>query len=273
MNNEDSAYDRFFATVGTKACRDRLNAVQREALVRRAPLEKRYAAQAADNGWTFRTIGSLDRAYEAVVLDYVWGFWQYSLLSDCDTVPANAAKATDDEIWNTVDEISGFSAYTDQGLETYTPYYYQAGTQLGAPTIHFPHIEKRYVRYGYQPPRNFVPRDIAMKFQPWAMRDVDTWVRHNARHMLFVYGQNDPWGAERFRVDKGAKDSYVFTAPGMNHGANVAGLVPAEKALATARILQWAGLPATTAAQAKPLAAYDARLDVREPEREPALRP
>ncbi|MFF9091709.1 MULTISPECIES: S28 family serine protease [unclassified Streptomyces] len=272
VNDEDSAYDRFFASVGTEECRDKLNAVQREALVRREPLEKKYAAYAAENGYTFTTIGSLDRAYEAVVLDYVWGFWQYSLLSDCDTIPANAATASDDEIWNSVDEISGFSAYTDQGLETYTPYYYQAGTQLGAPTIRFPHIEKRYIRYGYQPPRNFVPREIPMRFQPWVMRDVDTWVRHEARHMLFVYGQNDPWGSERFRVDKGAKDSYVFTAPGMNHGANVAGLVPAQKELATARILAWAGVQQSTA-QARPLAAFDSRLDVRDVEREPALRP
>ncbi|MGV9886153.1 S28 family serine protease [Streptomyces sp. NPDC003395] len=272
VNDEDSAYDRFFASVGTEECRDKLNAVQREALVRREPLEKKYAAYAAENGYTFTTIGSLDRAYEAVVLDYVWGFWQYSLLSDCDTIPANAATASDDEIWNSVDEISGFSAYTDQGLETYTPYYYQAGTQLGAPTIRFPHIEKRYIRYGYQPPRNFVPREIPMRFQPWVMRDVDTWVRHEARHMLFVYGQNDPWGSERFRVDKGAKDSYVFTAPGMNHGANVAGLVPAQKELATARILAWAGVQQGTA-QARPLAAFDSRLDVRDVEREPALRP
>ncbi|MDQ0684001.1 hypothetical protein QF032_002955 [Streptomyces achromogenes] len=273
VNDEDSAYDRFFASVGTKECRDRLNAVQREALVRREPLERRYAADAAENGYTFTTVGSLDRAYEAVVLDYVWGFWQYSLLSDCASIPADAATATDDEIWKSVDAISGFSAYADQGLATYTPYYYQAGTQLGAPTIHFPAIEKKYIRYGYQPPRNFVPRDIPMRFQPGAMRDVDTWVRHNARHMLFVYGQNDPWGSERFRLGKGAKDSYVFTAPGLNHGANVAGLVADQKALATARILAWAGVPAPAVSQARPLAKFDAKLDVRDVEREPALRP
>ncbi|GGY65117.1 tripeptidyl aminopeptidase [Streptomyces olivaceoviridis] len=273
VNKEDSAYDRFFERVGTKECRDRLNAVQREALVRRGPLEQKYAAYAAENGYTFTTIGSLDKAYEAVVLDYVWGFWQYSLLKDCDTVPADAATATDEEIWNSVDTISGFSAYTDQGLETYTPYYYQAGTQLGAPTIHFPHIERKLIRYGYQPPRNFVPRSIPMRFQPDAMRDVDTWVRHHAHHMLFVYGQNDPWGSERFRLGAGARDAYVFTAPGANHGANVAGLVPEEKSLATARILKWAGASPSTVAEAKPLARYDAKLDVRDTEREPALRP
>jgi hypothetical protein len=91
--------------------------------------------------------------------------------------------------------------------------------------------------------------------------------------MLYVYGQNDPWGSERFRVDKGAKDSYVFTAPGMNHGANVAGLVAGQKDFATARILDWAGLSATSVAEAKPLAAFDKKLDVRDVEREPTLRP
>ncbi|GAA0647255.1 S28 family serine protease [Streptomyces thermocarboxydovorans] len=277
VNKEDSAYDRFFAKVGTKECRDRLNGVQREALVRREALKKKYQAYAEDNGYTFNTIGSLDRAYEAVVLDYVWGFWQYSTLDDCDSIPANAKKATDDEIWSSVDSISGFSFYTDQGLEPYTPYYYQAGTQLGAPTIHFPHIEKKYLRYGYMPPRYFVPRSIPMKFQPSAMRDVDSWVRHNARHMLFVYGENDPWGAEPFRLGHGARDSYVLTAPGMNHGANVAGLVPKEKALATARILDWADVtPAAVQddpAAAKPLAKFDAKLDKRGVEQERTLRP
>jgi hypothetical protein len=120
-----------------------------------------------------------------------------------------------------------------------------------------------------------VPRDISMKFQPGVMRDVDAWVKHNANQMLFVYGQNDPWGAEPFHLGKGARDSYVFTAPGMNHGANVAGLVPDQKALATARILEWAGV-ASAAVQAnpekaKPLAKYDSKLDKRKVERQ--LRP
>lgn len=275
VNREDSAYDEFFANVGTKECRDRLNGVQREALVRREPLEQRYAAYAAENEYTFNTVGSLDKAYEATVLDYVWGFWQYSLLSDCDTIPADAKNATDDEIWTSIDTIAGFSFYTDQGLEPYTPYYYQAGTQLGAPTIVFPHIEKKYIRYGYLPPRYFVPRDIEMKFQPWVMRDVDTWVRHNATRMLFVYGENDPWGAEPFHLGKGARDSYIFTAPGANHGARVAGLVDSERALATARILEWAGVASTSVqsnpSSAKPLAKFDAKLDKRGVER--TLRP
>lgn len=275
VNKEDSAYDRFFAKVGTKECRDKLNAVQREALVRRVPLEATYAAAAAEAGWTFTTVGNLDKAYEAVVLDYVWAFWQYSLLADCASIPV-AATATDQEIWDTVDAISGFSAYADQGLETYTPYYYQAGTQLGSPDIKQAHLGN-LSRYGYQPPRNFVPRDIPMAFQPAAMRDVDDWVKKNANQMLFVYGQNDPWGAEPFHLGYGVRDSYVMIAPGANHGASVSKLMESEKSLATAKILQWAGVAPATAltgpTAAAPLAKPDAQLDQRDLEREPMLRP
>ncbi|MCP3819597.1 aminopeptidase [Streptomyces sp. A3M-1-3] len=275
VNKEDSAYDRFFEKVGTKECRDKLNAVQREALVRRAPLEAKYQAWATAEGATFTTVGNLDRAFEAVVLDYVWAFWQYSLVADCEAIPV-AATATDQEIYDSIDAISGFSFYTDQGLAQYTPYYYQAGTELGSPDIKQPHL-KGLSRYGYQPPRNFVPRDIPMRFKPWVMDDVDSWVRQHAKQMLFVYGENDPWGAEPFRLGKGARDSYVFTAPGANHGANVAGLVADQKAKATAEILQWAGVaPAAVQenpAKAKPLAKSDAKLDKYDIEREPTLRP
>ncbi|MBC9716979.1 aminopeptidase [Streptomyces sp. TRM66268-LWL] len=263
VNDEDSAYDRFLSKVGTQECRDKLNNIQREALIRRGPLEEKYAAYAKENNFTFNTVGSLDKAYEAVVLDFTWAFWQYSLLSDCAAIPV-AKSATNEEIWNTVDAISGFSFYTDQGLSPYTPYYYQAGTELGSPDIEQPHLGG-LSRYGYQPPRNFVPREIEMKFKPWVMRDVDSWVRKNATRMMYVYGENDPWGAERFRPGKGTHDSHVFTAPGANHGANVAGLKADDKALATARILEWANVaPASVQADpgtAKALTAYDARLD------------
>ncbi|WP_128979041.1 aminopeptidase [Streptomyces roseicoloratus] len=259
VEKEDSAYDRFFATVGTADCRNRLNAMQREALVRREPLQKKLAAWAKDEGATFNTLGSLDKAYEAVVLDFVWGFWQYYGQDVCDRIP-DAATASDDTVYETIDAYSGWSAYTDQGLEGYTPYYYQAATELGSPTIRQPHL-KGLSRYGYQPARNFVPSDIPMRFKPWVMRDVDNWVRHNANRMLFVYGGNDPWGSEKFHLGKGARDSYVYVAPGANHGANVAGLVEAEKARATARILAWAGVEAPAVQAAKPLARFDARID------------
>ncbi|QKW08806.1 aminopeptidase [Streptomyces sp. NA04227] len=273
-NDEDSRYDEFFENVGTKECRDRLNAVQREALVRREPLEKLYADFAEKGNYTFNTVGDLDHAFEGVVLDLVWGFWQYGMEADCDKAP-DAKTATDQALFDYINEVGGWSSYSDQDLARYTPYYYQAGTQLGSPDIKLPHLEG-LTRYGYQPPRNFVPRDIPMKFDPTAMRKVDSWVRHNAKSMMWVYGENDPWGSERFRIGSGAKDSYIFTAPGANHGAKVAGLVDKDKAKATARIQAWAGVaPASVKAdpsKAKPLAPFNAKLDRQDIQRN-SLRP
>ncbi|MCP9945772.1 aminopeptidase [Streptomyces somaliensis] len=275
VNHEDSAYDRFFTTVGSRECRARLNALQREALVRREPLRKKYAEWAAAEGATFHTVGSLDKAYEAVVLDFVWGFWQYWGEQDCASVP-DAATATDDAVYDTIDAYAGWSFYTDQGLEPYTPYHYQAATELGSPSLRMRHLDG-LTRYGYQPARAFVPDDIPVRFKPWVMRDVDTWVRHNARRMLFVNGEHDPWSSEPFRVDRGAKDSYVLTAPGANHGASIAGLTERERDLATAKLLEWTGVaPAAVLAdpdRAAPLARYDARLDKRELMREPRFLP
>lgn len=267
VDKEDSAYDRFFASVGTPECRARLNAVQREALVRREEIVARYQKWAQEEGQTFEVVGSADKAYENVVHDLAWAFWQYHGLSECADVPAPTAST--DELYTFIDDISGFSAYTDQGLEPYTPYYYQAGTELGAPEFDTPHLDGLLRYPGTYVPRSYVPRDIPMRFRPAAMRDIDSWVRHDARRMLFVYGQNDPWGAERFRLGKGAEDAYVYTVAGGNHGSNIGQLAADEKAKATAAVQRWAGVKPA----ARPLAPYDARLDRRDVEREPALRP
>ncbi|GGO89155.1 S28 family serine protease [Wenjunlia tyrosinilytica] len=240
VNDEDSAYDKFFRTVGTKECRDALDAIQREALVRRDEIVKKYQAWAESEGRTFTVVGSADKAYENVVMDLVWTFRQYSGESACGDVPATTAST--DAIYSFVDDVSGFDAYTDQGLSPYTPYYYQAGTQLGAPAIH-PPLLKDLQRYpGTYVPRSYVPREIPMRFERHAMADVDRWVRGHGSRLLFVYGDSDPWGAEPFRLGHGTRDSARYFAPGANHGANISKLVPADRTAATADLRRWAGV-------------------------------
>ncbi|MGW4894433.1 S28 family serine protease [Kitasatospora sp. NPDC004240] len=242
-NREDSAYTEFFATVGTPECRAALNAVQRELLVRRDRLAARYAADNTAAGSTFTTVGSADRAYEAGVLDVVWAFWQYSTVADCAGVPV-AATATDDALYAFLDAQVGVTGNSDQSLAQYTAYYYQAATELGAGTFDVSHLDG-VLRYDYAElyaPRNFVPKSIRTRFDPSAMRDIDRWVKRSAERILFVYGQNDPWGAEPFALGWGSEDSYVYTAPGANHGAKIGSLKADEAAAATAKLLEWAGL-------------------------------
>ncbi|MEV7024257.1 S28 family serine protease [Kitasatospora sp. NPDC093558] len=241
--NDDAAYTEFFQKVGTPECRAALNAVQRELLVRRDRLETRFAADNKTAGSTFDVIGSVDRAYEGSVLDVVWGFWQYSMQSDCAKVPV-AATATDDELYKWFDAQEGVTSASDQGLAKYTAYYYQAATELGAPYFDVSYL-KDLLHYDYKElyaPRAYVPKEIPTTFNPKAMPDIDRWVKREAERIIFVYGGNDPWGAKPFELGRGSDDCYVYTVPGGNHGSNIGKLPAEESAAATAKVLEWAGL-------------------------------
>ncbi|MGQ0839000.1 S28 family serine protease [Actinokineospora sp.] len=242
VNPADRAYDAFFQSVGTDAaCRARLDGVQQEALRRRPELVAKYQADADAGGWTFtQVLGSIDRAFEMTVLDTVWAFWQYSGQSACGTVPATTA--TTDELYTFIDGVAGFSFYADQGILPYAPYYYQAATQLGWPSLRFEHLRGLTNHPGLYQANSSLPRDLRARHDGRPMLDVDHWVRTRASEMLFVYGANDPWGAEPFYPS--THDSFTYTAAGANHGANIAALAPADGAAATATLRRWAGVTA-----------------------------
>jgi hypothetical protein len=243
INDEDSAYDRFFATVGTDpACRAALDAVQVEALKRRSELVARYSAWAAENARTFTIVGNVDRAFEFMVNGAPWAFWQFSNQSQCGTVPPTTASS--DDIWTWLDAVYGWDSNTDQGVEPFVPYYFQAATQLGYPFIKLKHLAKLQHYRGQDVAASYVPDELKVRFQPFTMLDIDLWVKLFGRQLLFVYGGNDPWGAEPFRLGPGTRDSFTYTAVGSNHGANISRLTAAESAAATATVQRWAGAAA-----------------------------
>lgn len=246
-NKQDTAYDDFFASVGsTPACRTALENLQKEALTRRTNLVNLYDQYAAANGLSFdQVFGSTDKAFEMTVLDTEWAFWQYSSEADCGAVPSRTA--TDQEIFDFIDAVAGFSFYADEGILPYAPYFYQAATQLGWPAPKFSYLKGLLHYPNLYQANSSLPAELRAKHDPWPMSDVDKWVSKNASQMLFVYGSDDPWGAEPFHPSN--KDSYTYTAAGANHGANIAKLNAADKAAATATVLRWAGVSAAPAAQ------------------------
>ncbi|MFD6435199.1 S28 family serine protease [Streptomyces venezuelae] len=240
-NRDDSGYERFFKTVGTKECRNALNAVQREMLVRRDALLPRFEKEAAAEGHTFdETLGTTDRAYEFAVLDQVWNFWQSGTAADCPTVP-DAKKATDDELYSWSKE-HGFSVYRDQELGTNGtgPYYRQAATQLGWADLRFTHLKDVRHHPDIYQPNSVLPAAMRGTYNNRTIADVDRWVKKRGHRMMFIYGENDPWSAEKFTPSH--HDSYRYVVPGANHGASIAKLPAAEQAEAVATIKRWANV-------------------------------
>lgn len=236
--NDRDVYGEFIREVGDDpACNRRLEGVQRQVLQHRDEFVSRLEAR----GYTYKQFGSAHKALEILVLDTPFTFWQYGTQAQCALVPG--AGASVDDLWNFIDTTVGWDFYTDAGVAPYTAYYYQAGTQLGWPEADESAVRDLLRHPGSSVPRSMVSPDIRFpRFDRSAMRDVDSWVRHQGSRLLFVNGQNDPWSAEPFRLGRGTRDSLSFTVPGGNHGANIAKLPEQERAAATAAVLRWAGV-------------------------------
>ncbi|MFJ8041165.1 S28 family serine protease [Kitasatospora sp. NPDC096147] len=237
-DREDSAYRDFLSSVGTPECRAALRAVQRQALLHREQLTALYTA--ADPTATFELIGSADKAFEIGVLRTPFAFWQSIGASGCATVPG--PEASDQQLYDWLDRTGRLAVYTDGFATDFVPYFYQLGTQLGYFGLETEHLAD-LIRYpGATEPRTFVPREVALRFQPQAMRDVDRWVRLRGERMLFVQGAADPSVAEPFRLGPGTRDSLSLWLPNGTHAARIAALTPADRDAATAALTRWAGL-------------------------------
>lgn len=253
IDSHDS-YASFLDHVGTDPqCRANLAEVQRQALLRRDEIVPMMIDSMGSGlePWA-HTFGSPDKALEMLVLEMPFTFWQQTGQDFCDLVPL--ADASTSEIFDFLDLIQGFFFWTDLGVADFEPYYYQAGTQLGYPRVADEHLVGLLHYPGADVPRSFVSPEIAMpRFQWWAMLDIDFYVRFIGRKEMFIYGETDPWGAERFEPGRFSVDAYVYEAPLTNHSANIAQLSEMDREAATATVRRWAGLPPATPAQLRVL--------------------
>jgi hypothetical protein len=238
----DDHYAEYLEQVGNADCRGRLLAVQRAALERRDNIVPVIEQVARETALAFDLVGSVDRAFEIGILELNWTFWQYFLESDCALVPdADAPLA---ELVGFVGEVVGLTSFSDENLLPYVPALYQAGTETGYPDASELEVPLQdLLRYpGSDSPRTFVPADIPMEFDPFAMADIDRWVKERGTRLIFIYGQNDPWSAEPFELGAGTTDSYRYIVPGANHRANISRLRADEVIEAANTIRTWAGL-------------------------------
>jgi len=239
------SYDDFLANVGTAACRTALLQAQIRALRNRTAVETKLAAAAQAAHGTFNDwAGGLDEDFEVTILETPFVFWQYG--GDCSAIPG--AKATLQQLYHWYNVIDVWLASDDQESGPYFSYDYQAGTQLGYPIVderaelgsllHFP--------LSAQDPEQDMPPNIPVRpLSQCLMRAVHQWVLTHGSNLLFLYGQDDPWSAERFTLGSGTRDSATFTIAGGNHVSPYTDLPAAQQKTFVEMLRTWAGLPAS----------------------------
>jgi hypothetical protein len=237
---EDARYVDFVSKVGGDtyaACREKLNELQKTVLTRRAEVEPRMTAG-------FTALGGPAVALEHALLEMPFTFWQYQSptgMSGCNAIPApDAPIATLYSFFSNVAVLNNFS---DMGFERYTPYYYQATFQLGAPGAADAHLVGLLQHRDTYKPSSYIPKDVPVPvFDTEAMVDVQNWVKTEAKTIMFIYGEFDPWTAGKFEIGS-TGDNHLFMAPAANHGANLARLTDADRGTALSILQGWLGVP------------------------------
>lgn len=236
---DDLRYQLFLERVGGSACRQKIIDFQNSVLKRRAELLPLFAQEALDQMLTYKRVGGLELALEHAVQELRFAFWQYGKESDCDTLPAGTAPAGD--LKDALNAIAGpGSLASDQALEDFGSYYYQAGKQLGSYGPLELHIRRELQHPGTYRVERYSPEPVG-RFDALAMPEMQAWLSLFGERIMLVYGENDPWSASAFSLGR-AQDSFRYFVPGGNHGSFLHMLPPAQKAQADDALARWSGV-------------------------------
>ena len=123
----------------------------------------------------------IEQAFELLVFEYSFAFWQWGNIS-CDNIvwePNSPEKMV-----KHLDKITGIDWISEQGISKIFAFYYQALSEIG---FYGYDIEpfKEYTSFSSNPTFEFtIPEHMEVSYDPEPMRNVDTFIRHDAENMI-----------------------------------------------------------------------------------------
>jgi hypothetical protein len=243
---EDPRFVTFINEVGGDAyadCRKRFADLQIAALEQREDILGRMDES------KFTWFGGADspaKAMEHALLESPHLFWQGGGASRCDSLPDPDSSI--DTIYNWASEY--IDQWTDGSIDYFFPYYYAVGVELGLPDVVDDHILSLLKFRDSYNPQEYMHDGITVTLDESAMKEVQTWVATEGEHLLFVYGEYDPWTAGEYELGD-AKDSFKYIAKGGAHGSRISSLAAADREAATQTLERWLG--ASRRATPKPI--------------------
>jgi hypothetical protein len=227
---EDPRIDAFFEKVGTPFCRERLKAFQRLALKNKKALLPMFETYAAEKEYKY-SIG-LEKAFEYIVLEYPFSFWQYKTI-DCQAIPQQSASM--EEIFKHLEDVVSFSFYSDTSMNS--PSMYQFFTELGYYGYVTGHV-KDLLSHADYPNSAYAPQDVPLVYNPGLMRELNHWLRAKGNNIIYLYGELDPWSAPAVELT-GQTNALKIFLKGGNHFTFINTFPPEQKEKILSTIKKW----------------------------------
>jgi hypothetical protein len=234
---DDERYLDFLADVGTPQCNQALWDVQVEVLERRQTMLPLF--ESSTPTWTYDWVGGRQTAFEMIVLELPFTFWQYAGESFCSVIPE--VSSSDQALFGFIDDFVGWWYVADFFLDDYSAYFYQAHTELGYPAVATDHLGGLILTDPPSPEAGALPPGVTAAFDLTVMPDIADWMAADGERILLIYGEFDPWTAGAFDLG-GAVDSHLFVDPGGTHGSYIRTLEPDDQAAVMQILHRWTGV-------------------------------
>lgn len=228
-------YDYLENKAGTRECRKKIIEFQRSVLSNRSailPILKKYA----DNKGLVFTYNDFETAFEYMVLEYSFSFWQWD--GDCSKIPDNSASIK--EIFDHVVEVSSMELFADADMEKYSSFQYQANTEMGyygfkiAP---FKDLLKSITKdVGSE--MSFPYRDVELVFNSKTVNDINSWIQTHGNNIIYIYGELDAWSATAVDVSSHTNALKIVKKDG-DHKTRIRNLPKEQQDLVFEKLEKW----------------------------------
>jgi hypothetical protein len=234
---EDGRHELFLRDkVGTPEQRAIILNFQLELLKRRSKLMPLFTAHCEERKFQFRT--SLDEIFDFSVLEYSYAHWQYG--TPIEQIPAS--DASDEELFKQFIAVSSPRYFQDDS--SIESFFVQAERELG----YYGYDLEPFAAYltiksdkGYLK-KLVVPKDADVIFDKTLYLKICAYLESEDPHMVFIYGEYDPWSATAADVSvdmKHKKNIIVAYVPKGSHNANIQRLPEDVQKKVTDNIRKW----------------------------------
>jgi hypothetical protein len=228
----DSRIDKHFKKVGTEEQRQKIKDIQMYLLIHKSQVLPVWTKIADQAGIRFTSIDA-ETAYDYSVLEFPFSFWQYT--ADEKKLPDLKTTAYDKMALYLIQIVSPFW-YTD-AAKAYEPANYQFYTQLG----YYEYDEKpfrKYLKNKDYPNSAFTPKNTPVVWDPSYQVDLKKFIESDPQHMIYIYGESDPWAATAAEIKPGT-GSFKMVQAGGTHGAQIATLSAEQRAQVIEALEKW----------------------------------
>lgn len=181
-----------------------------------------------------------DVAFETVVVESWAMIWLYADASACEQIPQPGSSA--EELFTYFTETFALANIADATIDAYLPYYYLAGTEVGIGAS-WTRPLRELLRYEPNNFTAFMPEGYSVDVDHSVLRDVRRWVARKSDHMIFIYGANDPYTSQAYKVPQSQRrDTASYLAPEGNHLTRIGDLSPEDRERVHATLERWTGV-------------------------------